>query len=64
MTGSFAYLSNGVLTLGNVSLQRRFAAAPGQPFITTTFTNRLTGRDYFRLPQPATAKVFVLTLVR
>ena len=48
MTGSFAYLSNGVLTLGNVSLQRRFAAAPGQPFITTTFTNRLTGRDYFR----------------
>jgi len=46
VTGSFAHLSNGVLTLGNDSLQRRFAAAPGQPFITTTFANRLTGREF------------------
>ena len=48
MTSAFVYLSDGVLVIGNAGLERRFSAVPGQPFVTTAFVNRLTGRDYLR----------------
>lgn len=43
-----AYSSDDALILGNVSLERRFRAVPGQPCVTTAFVNRLSGRDYLR----------------
>jgi len=42
-----AYLSDGAFVIGNGGLERRFRAVPGQPFVTTAFANRLTGRDYW-----------------
>ncbi|MBI3761328.1 MAG: alpha-galactosidase [Chloroflexi bacterium] len=48
MSDSFVHLFDNTLSLGNASLERRFAAAPGQPFVTTAFMNRLSGRDYLR----------------